>query len=161
MVQQCIDQGATIAIVIGGAGASVHHHAGGLVDDGNIVVLVHDLKRNIFGDSAYWLALGGAKNLHSFVAAQAERCFRTAVIDDDELLLNQLLHARARDVGQVGDKELVQAFSGVVFGRLKRGRSVIGHEGRVYESGRSDWAEALTAHLSGCRGESVTAMRAL
>jgi len=51
-MQQGIDQGAAIAGIVGGSRARMHHHARGLVDDGEVVVFIDDVERNFFGNSA-------------------------------------------------------------------------------------------------------------
>ena len=48
VMQQGVDQRSTIALIVGGAGASVHHHACRLVDDRQIIILVQDVERNLF-----------------------------------------------------------------------------------------------------------------
>ena len=52
VMQEGIDQGAAIAGIVGGSRARMHHHARGLVDDGEVVVFIDDVERNFFGNSA-------------------------------------------------------------------------------------------------------------
>src|SRR5882672_8536490 len=52
MMQQSIHQRATVAGVVSGSSAGVHHHAGGLVDDGQIVVFVDNVEWNFLRESA-------------------------------------------------------------------------------------------------------------
>ncbi len=51
-MQKGIDQRAAIAIVVGRSRAGVNHHAGRLVDHGEVVIFVDDIERNILGDRA-------------------------------------------------------------------------------------------------------------
>ena len=44
-IEQRVDQGAAAARVFVLAGAGVHHHAGGLVDDGKVGVFKDDVER--------------------------------------------------------------------------------------------------------------------
>ena len=48
VMQQCIHQRASIACAIGCAGASMNHHARGLIDDGNKGIFIDDIKRHGF-----------------------------------------------------------------------------------------------------------------
>ena len=45
-MQERIHQGAAIALVLGSARAGMHHHAGGFINDGKIVIFINDVRRN-------------------------------------------------------------------------------------------------------------------
>ena len=47
--EEGVDEGAAVAGVVGGAGSGVDHHAGGLVDDGEVLVFVEDVEGDVFG----------------------------------------------------------------------------------------------------------------
>ena len=72
-VQQRVDQRAAIAVVVGGARSGVHHHAGRLVDDGEVVVLVDDIERNIFGHGAQRRRRGIAEDGDGLAAFELQR----------------------------------------------------------------------------------------
>ena len=71
-MQQGVDQGAAIAVGVGGSGAGVHHHTGGLVDDGEVFVFVNNIEWNFFGDGAQGRAFYVAEDFDFFAAAQVE-----------------------------------------------------------------------------------------
>src|SRR5262249_37723924 len=113
-VQQRVDQRATIAFVIRGTGTSVHHHAGGLVDDGEVVVFIDNVKRNIFGGCAERRWRSGTENFNLLAAAQAQRRLGSFFVNQDHGLFDKLLHAGAADFGQAADEELIEPASRVV-----------------------------------------------
>ena len=45
--EQRVDEGVAVARIFSFAGAGVHHHAGGLVDDGEVLVFEDDVERNV------------------------------------------------------------------------------------------------------------------
>ena len=115
-VQQRVNQRAAIAIVVGRARAGVHHHAGRLIDDGEVVVFVDDVERNIFGHGAQRRRRGVAHDGDGFAAFELERCFRWLAIDQRLLFLQQQLYAGATGVGDLRDEVLVEALASSVSG---------------------------------------------
>ncbi len=95
------------------AGSGVDHHAGGLVDDGQVVVFVDDVEWNFFGDGAQRRALGCAEHGDALVAAQLQRRLGGFVIDQYFLLGDQLLHPGPAHI-QMRCQKLVEALAGVV-----------------------------------------------
>src|SRR5690348_4052526 len=67
-IQQRIDQCAAIAVLVSGSG--VHHHARRLVDDRQILILVHDGKRYVFWEGLQRRTLGFTGNLDQLAAAK-------------------------------------------------------------------------------------------
>jgi hypothetical protein len=74
--EEGVDEGALVARVGfaacegGGAGSGVDHHAGGFVDDGEVLVLVEDFERDVFGDGVQGGWLWGAFDLDGFAAVE-------------------------------------------------------------------------------------------
>jgi hypothetical protein len=58
--EERVDEGAPVAFVVGNAGSGVDHHPGGFVDDGQVLVFVDDMERDVFGDGVEWGGLGRA-----------------------------------------------------------------------------------------------------
>src|SRR3984957_10003125 len=112
-MKQRVDQRSAIAGVFGGARAGVHHHAGGLVDDGEVVVFINDVERNVFGDGAEGRALGLAENRDALTAAEFHGRFRGRVVYQNVLVSDDLLDAGTADV-EAGGEELIEALSGGV-----------------------------------------------
>src|SRR5207244_8488471 len=129
MMQQRVDQRAAVAGVIGCARAGVDHHARGLVDDGEIVVLVNYFQRNFFRYRAQRTGLRLAENGDAFAAAQANGPLGFQIIYQDLLFRNQLLNAGTADVWEMGDKELVQALAGSLRGSCDRYELLFRHGG--------------------------------
>jgi len=94
-MQQSVDQGAVVAVIISGSGAGVHHHPSGLVDDGEVGVFIDHIERNFFGDSADRWPFDLAENLDSFPAAEMERGLRGLAVNEDFFLRDELLDAGA------------------------------------------------------------------
>src|SRR5437879_9571868 len=120
MMQQRVDQRAAVAGVIGCARAGVDHHARGLVDDGEIVVLVNYFQRNFFRYRAQRTGLRLGENGDAFAAAQANGRLGVQILYQDLLFRNQLLNARTADDWDMVDKGLVQALAGSLRGSCDR-----------------------------------------
>src|SRR5581483_2344831 len=119
VVQECVDEGAAVAFVVGGAGAGVDHHAGGFVDDGQIIVFVDDIERDVFSDRAQGNDFGCVEDGDVLVAAEAQGGLGGGVVYQDFFFGDELLYARATEVGEVGDEKLVETLAGVFGGDLK------------------------------------------
>ncbi len=108
MEQQGVDQGA-----IGNAGAVVHGHAGGLVDDDQVGVLVEDVQRDILG-----LGLGGGGGGHTEQVEPRPGLGRgiaeRAAVQGQGALGHQGLQPSPRHLRQLGRQHLVQALAGVL-----------------------------------------------
>ncbi len=57
-------------VVVGRAGAGVDHHAGGFVDDGEVLVFVEDVEGDVFGEGVEGCGLRGAFDLDGFAAVE-------------------------------------------------------------------------------------------
>ena len=84
----------------------MHHHASGLVDDGEVVVFVDDVEREVFGFGAKSGGLGIAFDLDLFTAAELVACLGDGAVDGDLAVFDEQLHTAAADVreglGEVG-----------------------------------------------------------
>ena len=80
-MQQRVDQCAPVAGVIRRARARMNHHAGRLVDDRQIVVLVDHVERNLFGERTQRLRIERPEKGYVLVAAQTQRRLGRAVCD--------------------------------------------------------------------------------
>ena len=72
-MQQRVDQRAAVALVVGGACPGMHHHPGGLVDDGEVVVLEDDVERNVFGMGPQRRGVGVAEDGDLLSTLQRQR----------------------------------------------------------------------------------------
>ena len=112
VVQQRVDQRAAVARVVGRACAGVDHHAGGLVDHGEVLVLVEDVEREC--PPAWRAAARDAARLRSRWPRRRAACawpWRGAV-DAHLAGFDQQLHAGAADLRN-GLREIgVQAHAG-------------------------------------------------
>src|SRR5207302_9753658 len=80
MMQQRVDQRAAVAGVIGCARAGVHHHARGLVDDGESVVPVSYFERNFCRYRSQRTGLSSAESGDAFAAAQADGWLGSSIV---------------------------------------------------------------------------------
>ena len=102
--EQRVDEGA--AVVVERAGAGVHHHARSLVDDREVVVLVDDVEREVFGFGAKGGGLGIAFDVDLLAAAKLVARLGDGAVDGDLAVVDEQLHAAAADVregfGEIG-----------------------------------------------------------
>jgi hypothetical protein len=115
-MQQGVDQGAAISAGVGGSSASVDHHAGGLVDDREIVIFIDNVKRDFFGDGVQGRTFDFAEDLDFFSAAEAEGGLWGFSVNENFFLGDELLDAGATGFREMGDEELVEALGGSVGG---------------------------------------------
>ena len=80
-MQQRVDQGAAIALVIRGSRTGVHHHARRLVDDRKVSIFVNDVKRDVFRDGSQRRQHRIAEDRDLLAAAQLQRRLRRRVAD--------------------------------------------------------------------------------
>ena len=113
-MEQCIHQRAAIPLVFRGARACMHHHPGGLIDNGEIVVFVDDVERDLFGDGAQRRTLSLAEYANVLAAAQLQRSLRGSIIHQHLLLGDELLHPRPAHMVEPSDQELVEALTGII-----------------------------------------------
>jgi hypothetical protein len=109
VVEKCVDEGAPVAGVVGGAGAGVDHHAGGFVDDGEISVFVEDVEGNVFGYGVERCGLRGAFDLDGFAAAKLLLWLGWMAVDAYLAGFDEELDAGAGDVGEGLGEVLVEA----------------------------------------------------
>ena len=107
--EEGVDEGATVAGVVGGAGSGVDHHAGGLVDDGEVLVFVEDLEGDVFGDGVEGCGLRGAFDLDGLAAVEFLFGLGGVAVDADLAGFDEELDAGAGDVGEGLGEVLVEA----------------------------------------------------
>ena len=76
------------------------HHAGGLVDDGEVRVFVEDIEGDVFGGGVQGRGLWGAFDLDGFAAAEFLLGFGRVAVDSDLPGFDEELDAATRDVGK-------------------------------------------------------------
>ncbi len=113
MEEERVDEGAAVALVVGGAGAGVDHHAGGLVDDGEVLVFVEDVEGDVFGDGVERLRGWGAPSI-SMASPPCELLLGLGglAVDADLAGFDEELDAGAADVGDGLGEVLVEAEAG-------------------------------------------------
>jgi hypothetical protein len=121
-MQKGVDQRAAIARVVGSGGAGVNHHAGGLVDDGQVFVLVHDVERDLLRGGAQRRRLGLAEDRDDFAGAYFARGFGGFSCDTNLAVLQQELYAGAADLRHLSHEKQIQAHSFSFFGDRKGAR---------------------------------------
>jgi hypothetical protein len=111
--EEGVDEGASVAFVYatkgGSAGSGVDHHAGGLVDDGEVLVFVEDFERDVFGDGVEGGGLRGAFDLDGFAAVEFLLRLGGVAVDADLAGLDEELDPGAGDVGEGLGEVLVEA----------------------------------------------------
>lgn len=125
-MKQGINQGSAIAGIVGGTGASMDHHSSGFVDDGQVVVFIENLKRNIFGDSPQWWPGGRADYGDLLATAKLQGCPRRLVVHQNLLFGDKLLHARAAYI-ELSRQKLIQPFAGVLSRDRDKDWKSLGH----------------------------------
>jgi hypothetical protein len=78
----------------------VDHHAGGLVDDGEVLVFVEDFEGDVFGDGVEGGGARGAFDLDGFAAVELLFGLGGVAVDADLAGFDEELDARAGDVGE-------------------------------------------------------------
>jgi hypothetical protein len=114
--EEGVDEGALVAGVgfAGGcgwcgAGSGVDHHAGGLVDDGEVLVFVEDFEGDVFGGGVERSGLRGAFDLDGFAAVEFLFGLGGMAVDADLAGFDEELDASAGDVGEGLGEVLVEA----------------------------------------------------
>jgi hypothetical protein len=91
----------------------VDHHAGGFVDDGEVLVFVEDVEWDVLGDGMEGRGLGGAFDLDGFAAVELLPWFGGVAVDADLAGFDEKLNASAADVGQgLGEVEIEAEIGG-------------------------------------------------
>jgi hypothetical protein len=85
----------------------VDHHAGGFVDDREVLVFVEDVEWDVFGDGVEGRGLGGAFDLDGFAAVEFLLGLGGVAVDADLAGFDEELNAGATDVRQgLGEVEI-------------------------------------------------------
>src|SRR5690348_16094413 len=87
-------------------------HSRWLVDYSDTFVFMNHVERNVFSKSLEQRQLNRTRNDDLFSSAQLHGRLGDFSIDQDLFLLDELLHAHAADLGQLGDEPLIQARAG-------------------------------------------------
>ncbi len=111
-MKQSIDECAAIALVFGGTGSGVDHHAGGLVDDGEVGIFIEDVERDFFCDGTQRRPRRRGHNRHALATAKFQGGSGRFIVHEHFLLGDELLDARAAHV-EAQCQELVEALAGV------------------------------------------------
>src|SRR5580704_14278455 len=113
MEEERIDERPLIARVgfagSGSSGSRVDHHAGGLVDDGEVLILVADIEGDVFGCRVEGWRLRRAFDLDGFATVEFELGLGRLAVDADLAGINEELDARPRDVWECLGEVLVEA----------------------------------------------------
>ena len=113
MVEESIDEGSAVAGVIlidcGGACPGVDHHAGSLVDDGEVFVFEEDVEGDVLGEGVEGRGAWGAFDLDGFAAEEFLFGLGDVAVDADLAGFNEELDAGAGDVGNGLGEVLVEA----------------------------------------------------
>jgi hypothetical protein len=114
--EESVDQGASVAGVWfaggcgwGGAGSGVDHHAGGLVDDGEVFVFVEDFEWDVLGDGVERGGLRCAFDLDGFAAVEFLLRLGGVAVDSDLAGFDEELDAGSADVREGLGEVLVEA----------------------------------------------------
>ncbi len=97
VMQQRIDQRSAVARIFGRSRSRMHHHARGLVDDRQVIVLVDDVERNFFWDGAQRWSVWrpGDRDLLVAIALQSQRRLGRRPVHQHLACLNELLNPGA------------------------------------------------------------------
>ena len=98
--EERVDEGSRVSIVVRRASTGVNHHAGVLVDYGEVLVFEEDAERDVLGSSVERLRLGLALDLDAFSSFELVLCFRDCGVDTYLASVDEHLHAGAGDVRQ-------------------------------------------------------------
>jgi hypothetical protein len=111
--EECVDEGAAVAGVVGGAGSGVDHHSSGLVDDGEVLVFVEDVEGDVLGDGVEGRGLGRAFDLDGFATVEFLFGLGRIAIDADLACFDEELDAGSGDVREgLGEVEIEAEIGG-------------------------------------------------
>ena len=122
MEGQGVDEGAVVVAVAG-----VDHHPGGFVDDKKVLVLIHDVEGNVFGENLHAAALVGHHETDDVAGTDDGVGLGKFVIDKDIAHLDGELDAVAGCVFGMGRDVFVDA---------NRRLALVGYEAEMLEQGR-------------------------
>jgi len=95
----------------------MHHHAGRLVEDGDVFVLVQDPERNVLRHR-FRRARGGHLDDDRFAGPHRMPRLEGHAVHPHEPALDQGLHARAGEAVERGGQKPVKALAGIGHARL-------------------------------------------
>mgnify|MGYP005821197609 CR=1 FL=1 len=126
-MEKRVDQRAAIPRTVSGTWHSMDRHSGRFVDDGEVLILVHDVEGDVLGKGFQRRQLNRSEDRDRFGPLEPQRGLRRFPIYLDLAILKQLLHACAADVIKARDQKLVEASAGIVGGNLESLRITIRH----------------------------------
>jgi hypothetical protein len=110
------------------------HHAGGFIDDGEVLVFVEDFERDVFGDGVERGGLRSAFDLDGFAAVEFLFGLGGVAVDADLTGFDEELDTGAADVGEGLGEVLVEAeVRGGGVGREGADAGVVGGVGVFFE----------------------------
>jgi hypothetical protein len=107
--EQRVDEGAAVSFVVGATGAGVDHHAGRFIYDGEVLVFVEDVQRDVFGCGVERRGVRAAFDLDRFAAMKLLFGLGGVAVDANLIGLDKELNADARDVWKGLSEVLVEA----------------------------------------------------
>ena len=90
----------------------MNHHAGGLVDNGEVRIFKDHVEGYVFCDGAERRGTGLTSNVDPLTTAEFERGLGPCAIDQNVALFQKELHAGAADAVELGGQEGVNALAG-------------------------------------------------
>src|SRR5260370_10762447 len=109
----------------------MHHHAGGFVDDGQVVVLVDDVERDLLGNGPQRRPPRLAEYADALPSPQLQRSLREYVVHQNFFFGDEMLHPRPAYV-QMRHQELIEALAGGVIRDRNQDRERFWHsEGSI------------------------------
>ena len=97
------------------AGSRVDDHAGGFVDDGQVLVFEYDVERDVFGFESFGGSFGEI-DVDLVTFAELVRGLRGFCVEEDRFVLDQPLQPGARPTFDLSSEKCVEASAGIVSG---------------------------------------------
>jgi hypothetical protein len=114
-VQQGIDQGSAVSVVVGSASSRVDHHSGRLIYHREIIIFINNVERDFFRHCAHWRSFGFADDFNLLASAELKGRPRRFPIDENLFLRDKLLDSRTAGVPELGDEEVIEAPAGMLW----------------------------------------------
>jgi len=113
-VQQGIDQGSAVSIIVRSSGSRVDHHSRRLIYHCQVVIFVNYVEGNFFRDGTQRRPFDFADNFNVLASTEKERCLCGFPIDENLFLRYKLLDSRTAGIGESRDQEVVEPPAGVL-----------------------------------------------
>jgi hypothetical protein len=103
MSEQCIDQSSGTV-----ADRRMHDHAGGFIDDDDVVIFIHDVERDLFGLGRHIVGIGShQRDGNAVPVMQATVGFHRDSVDQERTGEGRALNLRARAICQSPGQKLI------------------------------------------------------